>query len=62
MERLAPPLGAEPRFGAAAATLVGRAGSVSIDRIRSELGWQPQVPLDEGLRRTGEWLRTEGFA
>ncbi len=27
-------------------------------KIRTELGWQPQMPFDEGLRRTVEWYLT----
>jgi UDP-glucuronate 4-epimerase len=27
-------------------------------RIRAELGWAPQVPLDDGLRRQWEWAST----
>jgi nucleoside-diphosphate-sugar epimerase len=27
-------------------------------RIRSELGWDPAVPFDEGLARTAAWLRS----
>lgn len=26
-------------------------------RIREELGWEPRVSLDEGLKRTWEWMR-----
>ncbi len=29
--------------------------AMDISRIDSELGWQPSVPLPEGLRRTVEW-------
>ncbi|HMS62114.1 MAG TPA: NAD-dependent epimerase/dehydratase family protein [Solirubrobacteraceae bacterium] len=29
------------------------------DRARDLLGWEPQVDLDEGLRRTEDWLRAE---
>ena len=25
---------------------------------RKELGWEPRVPLDQGLRKTIEWFRT----
>jgi UDP-glucose 4-epimerase len=28
-------------------------------RIRAELGWEPSVGLEDGLRATLEWLRTE---
>ena len=30
-------------------------------RMREELGWRPQVTLDEGMRRTEEWFRAEGM-
>jgi dTDP-glucose 4,6-dehydratase len=30
-----------------------------ISRARATLGWEPQVPLDEGLRRTIDWFRSE---
>ncbi|MDQ3716179.1 MAG: SDR family oxidoreductase [Actinomycetota bacterium] len=30
-----------------------------ITLARSELGWEPKVELDEGLRRTIEWFRTQ---
>lgn len=29
-----------------------------LSRIRREIGWEPQVPLEEGLRRTVAWFRT----
>jgi dTDP-glucose 4,6-dehydratase len=29
-----------------------------ITRARQILGWEPQVPLDEGLRRTVDWMHT----
>jgi len=47
-----PPLG-----GRHGPTLVDRRGTVSNARARAELGWEPRVSLEEGLRRTGEWLR-----
>ncbi len=33
-----------------------RVYAVSTDRIRSELGWRPEVGLEEGLRRTIRWF------
>jgi UDP-glucose 4-epimerase len=30
---------------------------LSIERIRAELAWEPEVALEEGLRREVEWLR-----
>ncbi|MEZ5977313.1 MAG: NAD-dependent epimerase/dehydratase family protein [Planctomycetota bacterium] len=52
---------AEPSFG------VERAGDVkhslaSLDRIRAELGYEPGVTFEEGLRRTFEWYRSNAPA
>lgn len=33
----------------------------SIERARSELGYNPRVPLEEGLRETLEWYKSEGW-
>jgi len=33
----------------------------SIDKIRNELGFVPRVDLAEGMRRTGEWYRENGY-
>lgn len=33
----------------------------SIDKARKDLGYRPSVDLDEGLRRTAEWYRREGY-
>jgi nucleoside-diphosphate-sugar epimerase len=32
-----------------------------IGKARRILGWEPKVPLEEGLRRTVEWMRDETF-
>jgi nucleoside-diphosphate-sugar epimerase len=32
-----------------------------IDKAKRDLGYQPKIDLDEGLKRTGEWYRQEGF-
>jgi nucleoside-diphosphate-sugar epimerase len=53
--------GEPPAFSSRAITFVDRRGTVSTRRIRQELGWEPRVSLDEGLRRTEEWLRAEGL-
>jgi 2-alkyl-3-oxoalkanoate reductase len=53
--------GRPPAFTARATTFVDRRGTVSTQRIRDELGWEPRIDLDEGLRRTEEWLRSEGL-
>ena len=45
----------------AAARYLARAGSHSIEKARSQLGYEPRVDLDEGMRRAEEWLRAEGL-
>lgn len=32
-----------------------------IDRARADLGYRPRIGLDEGLARTAQWYRREGF-
>jgi nucleoside-diphosphate-sugar epimerase len=38
-----------------------RRGTYSIARAREVLGYEPAVDLQEGMRRTEEWLRAEGL-
>ena len=33
----------------------------SIERAKSELGYSPQVPIEDGLRETIAWYKTEGW-
>ena len=35
--------------------------SCSIDRARRELGYEPRIPLEEGLRETIAWYKQEGW-
>ena len=53
--------GVPPPFGRHGIVLLNRRGSASNEAAK-ELGWKPEVSLDEGLRRTGEWLRAEGLS
>ena len=32
-----------------------------IDKAKKDLGYQPKVDLDSGLKRTGDWYRQEGY-
>jgi nucleoside-diphosphate-sugar epimerase len=32
-----------------------------IDKAKRELGYEPRVGIDEGLRKTGEWYRENGY-
>jgi nucleoside-diphosphate-sugar epimerase len=62
LERWAKARGERPALTQRSATFVDRRGSVSIERARTELGWEPRVGLDEGLRRCAEWARERGLA
>jgi nucleoside-diphosphate-sugar epimerase len=62
MERMAGLRGSAPSFTRNAITFIDRRGTVSTRRIRDELGWEPQVDLDEGLRRVERWAHEAGIA
>jgi nucleoside-diphosphate-sugar epimerase len=53
--------GVDPALGRHGTMLIDRRGTASNERARSELGWEPRISLDEGMRRTGEWLRAAGL-
>ncbi len=36
--------------------LIGRSTQYSTQKARAQLGWKPQVPIQEGVRRTLEWF------
>lgn len=61
VERWSALRGEPPAFTSRSATFIDRRGSVSIERARRELGWEPGVPLAEGLRRCSEWAREQGL-
>lgn len=49
-------VGREVPLAPEALEYVSHPGTYSIRRIREELGWVPGVDLDEGMRRTLEWV------
>ena len=51
----------ESEVNAAAARYLARTGTYAIDRARTQLGYDPQVGLAEGMERTAAWLRAEGL-
>jgi nucleoside-diphosphate-sugar epimerase len=51
--------GKPPSLTARAVTFIDRRGLVSATKARDELGWEPQVAYEDGMRRTEEWLRAE---
>ena len=54
-------LGRPPPIGRHGITFLDRRGTASNERAREELGWAPGVELPEGLRRSAEWVRSEGI-
>lgn len=40
--------------------MFARKGGYSIENARKHLGWEPRVKLEEGLRRSEEWLKDIG--
>jgi nucleoside-diphosphate-sugar epimerase len=52
--------GRPPPLTRHSSVLISRRGTVSAARLRA-LGWQPRIGLDEGMRRTEAWLRSEGL-
>jgi nucleoside-diphosphate-sugar epimerase len=52
--------GRPPPLTRHSSTLISRRGTVSAAKLRA-LGWQPQVPFDEGMRRTEAWFRDQGL-
>lgn len=53
--------GSEPQFSRPSLIYVTRRAAFPNARAREELGWEPRVDLDEGMRRTGAWLREQGL-
>ncbi len=51
--------GRAPAFGRHGITLTDRRGTAANRRAREELGWEPEVELEEGVRRSAQWLRTQ---
>jgi nucleoside-diphosphate-sugar epimerase len=51
----------ESELNADTVRYLARSGSYSIEKARRELGYDPKVTLQEGMRRTEEWLRGEGL-
>jgi len=53
--------GNRTEINAASMLYLARPGGYSIEKARRTLGYEPQVALDEGMRRTETWLRERGL-
>ena len=61
MEAIAALRGRPPEFSARAVTFIDRRGTVSNRRAREELGWEPAVRFEDGMKRTEAWLGEQGL-
>jgi nucleoside-diphosphate-sugar epimerase len=60
-EALCAPFGIEPPIYRRRVDFFTKSRAFDISRARTELGYAPQVSLREGIRRTLEWYRREGW-
>ncbi|MGH7858050.1 MAG: NAD-dependent epimerase/dehydratase family protein [Candidatus Binatia bacterium] len=55
------PFGVAPPLFRRRAEMFSHVRAFAIAKARRLLGYQPKVPLEEGLRRTAEWYRANGY-
>lgn len=60
-ERLLKPFGITPPIFPRRVDWYRQNRAFDISKAKRDLGYEPRVGLDEGLRRTGEWYRREGL-
>jgi nucleoside-diphosphate-sugar epimerase len=60
-EKLCRPFGITPPIFPRRVDWYRQNRAFKIDKAKRELGYAPAVGLDEGLRRTAEWYRQEGY-
>ena len=61
VEKLCKPIGVTPPIFPRRVDWYRQNRAFDITRAKRELGYAPRIPLDEGLRRTGEWYRRMGY-
>lgn len=61
VEKVCRPLGVTPPIFPRRVDWYRQNRAFRIDKAKRDLGYQPTVGLDEGLRRTAEWYRREGY-
>jgi nucleoside-diphosphate-sugar epimerase len=60
-DRVKKKLGAESQWNETGVRYLCRRGTYSIEKARTLLGYEPRIGLDEGLKLSEQWLRSEGF-
>ncbi|MCX8116624.1 MAG: NAD-dependent epimerase/dehydratase family protein [Desulfobacterota bacterium] len=53
--------GRPPKISREAIRYLTRQSCFSIEKARRELGYEPRLSLEEGMKRTEEWLREAGY-
>ena len=61
VEKVCKPLGITPPIFPRRVDWYRQNRAFDISRARRELGYDPKIELDEGLRRTGRWYREMGY-
>jgi nucleoside-diphosphate-sugar epimerase len=61
VERVCKPLGIDPPIYRRRVDFFTKSRAFTIEKARRVLGYEPQVPLEEGLRRTALWYRENGY-
>ncbi|HEV2846874.1 MAG TPA: hypothetical protein VG477_18605, partial [Thermoanaerobaculia bacterium] len=61
VEKLCKPFGVNPPLFPRRVDWYRQNRAFKIDKAKRDLGYKPLVDIDEGLRRTAEWYRDEGY-
>jgi nucleoside-diphosphate-sugar epimerase len=60
-EKLCKPFGVSPPIFPRRVDWFRQVRAFRIDKARRDLGYEPRIGIDEGLRRTGEWYSAHGY-
>lgn len=60
-EKICKPFGIEPPIFPRRVDWFRQVRAFRIDKAKNELGYQPKIGIDEGLKRTGEWYIGGGY-
>ena len=61
VEKVCKPFGVAPPIFPRRVDWFRQNRAFSIEKARRDLGYDPKIDIDEGLRRTAEWCRREGY-
>jgi 2-alkyl-3-oxoalkanoate reductase len=61
LEKVCKPVGITPPISPRRVDWYRQNRAFKIDKAKRDLGYQPKVGIDEGLRRSYEWYRREGY-